>query len=154
MRPTLNNQGSFVNRSICGSPNGLELMLQNKDTFKQDFHKLKQMLIKTQQKKKREEAALRVQNTKTDESQLDANNCASMSSSLANKQTNAFDNNNAPRKYQKIETSKKQQLRKMQQLQAQQEAKEEEKRLKQLIKKSGAENVQIAKYAALPDEKL
>ena len=24
MRPTLNSQGSFVNRSICGSPNGLE----------------------------------------------------------------------------------------------------------------------------------
>ena len=48
MRPTLNSQGSFVNRSICGSPNGLEFMLQKKDTFKQDFNKLKQMLIKTQ----------------------------------------------------------------------------------------------------------
>ena len=70
--------------------------------------------------------------------------------------TNAFDtpiikNGN---KYANIETSRKKQLRKMQQLQAQQEAKEEEKRLKQLIRKSGAENVQIAKYAALPDEKL
>ena len=42
----------------------------------------------------------------------------------------------------------------MQILQAQQEAKEEEKRLKQLIREKGAENVQIAKYAALPDEKL
>ena len=48
MRPTLNSQGSFVNRSICGSPNGLEFMLQKKDTFKQDFNQLKQMLIKTQ----------------------------------------------------------------------------------------------------------
>ena len=42
----------------------------------------------------------------------------------------------------------------MQQMKALQEAKEEEKRLKQLIEKSGAENVQIAKYAPLPDEKL
>ena len=27
MRPTLDSQGTFVNRSICGSPNGLELTL-------------------------------------------------------------------------------------------------------------------------------
>ena len=39
-------------------------------------------------------------------------------------------------------------------MQAEKEAKEEELRLKQLIKKSGAENVQIAKYAPLPDDKL
>ena len=62
------------------------------------------MLIKTQQKKKREEA-LRIQNTNAEEN-LDANQRASITiSSMGNSQTNAFNNT---RKYQNIETSKKQ----------------------------------------------
>ena len=41
------------------------------------------------------------------------------------------------RKLQKIETNRKQQLRKIQQLKAEQEAKDEENRLKKLIERSG-----------------
>ena len=38
MRPTLNSRGAFVNRSVCGSPDGLEKVLAKKDTFKKDYN--------------------------------------------------------------------------------------------------------------------
>ena len=44
MRPTLNSRGAFVKRSVCGSPKTLEATLSRKDTFKNDYEKLKKML--------------------------------------------------------------------------------------------------------------
>ena len=46
MRPTLDSRGTFVNRSICGSPKSLETSLMHKDSFKKDFRELKHMLKK------------------------------------------------------------------------------------------------------------
>ena len=105
MRPTLNNDGAFVNRSVIGCPKTLENTLQRKDTFKQDYNKLKQMLIKTQQKKKREES-LKIQNSNTE---LAEKRMGSSMSDLAQTQTGTFNF----RKFKTIETSKKQQLRRI-----------------------------------------
>ena len=58
------------------------------------------------------------------------------------------------RKLQTVETSRKNQVRKMAQLEAEREKREQEKRLKQMLLKSGASNVQVTKYLPLTDEKL
>lgn len=58
------------------------------------------------------------------------------------------------RKLQNIETSRKQQIRNLQKIKADEEAKQEEKRIKKLIAKSGVQNVQLKKFMHLSDELL
>jgi len=51
MRPTIDDKGKFVNRSVCGSPSIIENTLQRRDTFKQEYNDLKKMLINSQKKR-------------------------------------------------------------------------------------------------------
>ena len=46
MRPTLNSRGTFVKRSVCGSPKALETSLMDKSGYRKDFESLKHMLKK------------------------------------------------------------------------------------------------------------
>lgn len=50
MRPTLNSRGTFVKRSVCGSPKALETSLMDKTGFRKDFESLKHMLKKQRKK--------------------------------------------------------------------------------------------------------
>ena len=50
MRPTLNSRGTFVKRSVCGSPKALETSLMDKSGYRKDFESLKHMLKKQRKK--------------------------------------------------------------------------------------------------------
>ena len=80
MKPTVDNWGTFVNRSICGSANLFEKGIAKKESSKKDG--LKQLLIKINSENRKNSNDLDEQ---------------------VNKSTKAFD----MRSMQRIETSKK-----------------------------------------------